>query len=170
MSETHSSDSKRHREVVLAGLRYAYALTHHLQDAEDVAQEAALRVFRKKGQLCDKPYLLTAIRNLYCNLCRRRGIVAFEPLNDETAVGCQSQSAIENRLDIELMLGYLNDTQREVLYLHYVESLTAAEIASITKRPRATVLSQLSRARQKLQMLFAQGTSEEDTQRENRVV
>ena len=68
------------------------------------------------------------------------------------------------------MLGYLNDTQREVLYLHYVESLSAAEIAWITKRPRATVLSQLSRARQKLQMFFAQGNNEEDTQRENRVV
>ena len=91
-------------------------------------------------------------------------------LKDETAVDCQLQSAIENRLDVELMLGYLNDTQREVLYLHHVESLSAAEIASITERPRATVLSQLSRARRKLQMLFAQGNSEEDTQRENRVV
>ncbi len=72
-------------------------------------------------------------RNLgkhYYNLCRRRGIVALERLVD-----CQSQSAIDARLDVELMLGYLNDRQREVLYLHYVESLSAAEIAWITKRP-----------------------------------
>ncbi len=162
MSKIHSSDSERDRDVALAGLRYAYALTHHLQDAEDLAQEAALRVFRRKGALGDKPYLLTSIRNLYCNLCTRRGVVAFECLIDEAIVTCNTRASTEQQLDIEFMLGRLNDTHREVLYLHHIESFSAAEIAAMTGRPRATVLSQLSRSRERLKRLFEQ--------RENRVI
>lgn len=35
-------------DLVDVGYRYAYSLTHHRQDAEDLAQQACLQAVRKK--------------------------------------------------------------------------------------------------------------------------
>ena len=153
------------RGLALDGYRYAFALTHDSHDAEDLVQEACLRVYRRKGRLRDKAYLFTTIRNLFRDICRRRGIATFDTLQDDSVEDSRHGAAnvAERRLDLEAILGALGSAEREILFLNCVEGFTAAEISKMTQRPRGTILSQLARAKKKLRVAFDAKTSEEST-------
>lgn len=141
------------RALVQAGYRYALSLTHDVNDAEDLVQQACLRVFRSRGRLVGKRYLFVAIRNLFIDRCRKRGTSpAFDPSREEEILDDAPShvAVVEDRADLEHMLRCLRVEEREVLLLNHVEGYTAAEIGEITGQPRGTVLSQLARARKKL--------------------
>ncbi len=146
-----------------AGFRYAYSLTHHRQDAEDLVQQACLRVVRSKGSVVEKGYLFVTIRNLFVDGCRRQSLVSFTPLTDETRGGRDSEvRQVDNKLDLESMLSTLSSDERELLYLNCIEGFTAQEISKITGQPRGTILSQLARTKQKLSDRFRVASREEE--------
>jgi len=140
------------RELLLSGYRYALSLTHHAQDAEDLVQQACLKVFRVKGRLKDKAYLMTTVRNLFFDACRRRKTLQFGEFHGEALSDSSPNQTrvVDGRLDTATLLATLSAEEREVLYLNGVESFTAEEIGSITGKPRGSILSQLSRAKQKI--------------------
>ena len=115
-------------------------------------QHACLKVFRAKGCLLSKPYLLTTIRNLFYDQCRRDGILKSSHLPDEALIDPQPSPArlVDGKMDMASLMATLSRDEREVLYLNCVENYTANEIAAITGKPRGTILGQLSRAKQKL--------------------
>ncbi len=53
------------RELLQGGYRYALSLTHHHYEAEDLVQEAWLRVWRKYGECSTRALLLSAVRNRF---------------------------------------------------------------------------------------------------------
>ena len=140
------------RELVMSGYRFALSLTHHEHDAEDLVQQACLKIFRVQRRIKDKAYLIKTIRNLFYDAYRRSKAVKFDQLNDEGPTDSAPDQArvVDGRLDIAKLLGSLSSEEREVLYLNYVESFTAEEIGSITGKARGTVLSQLARAKEKV--------------------
>ncbi len=136
-------------DLLQAGYRYALSLTHRIDDAEDCVQEAWLKLCRRYGRVESIAVLFTAVRNLHIDHCRRAKIVAFESLDAED-VGPEP-AAPERETpgvhgDLETLLGGLRMVEREVLFLHYVQGHTAAEIGVLTGRPRGSVLSLLHRA------------------------
>ena len=141
-------------DLVDAGFRYAFSLTHHRQDAEDLVQQACLRVVRSKGSVVEKGYLFVTIRNLFRDGCRRQSLVSFAPLTDETHNGDSEVRQIDSRLDLESILGTLTSDDRELLYLNCIEGFTAQEISEITGQPRGTILSQLARTKHRLSNRF----------------
>ena len=147
-----SSESTSEKTMVLAGYRYALSLTHHSQDAEDLVQQACLRVFRAKRRLDNKAYLLRSIRNLFYDSCRKRNVVSVGelgkiPLEDPSPGHWRT---VDGKLDVATILSSLHHEEREVLYLNCVENFTAEEIGRITGKPRGTILSQLSRSKEKI--------------------
>src|SRR5271156_4822901 len=70
-------------ELLQAGYRYALALTHHPEDAEDLAQEAWLNLSRRYGRVESRAILFTTVRNLFIDQCRRRKVVQFESMDQE---------------------------------------------------------------------------------------
>ena len=136
--------------LLQSGYRYALSLTHRESDAEDLVQEAWLKVYPKKGRRINRPLLFTAIRNLYIDHYRRGQLVVFEAF-DET-----QQSPVEltenniTSADLEAALDRLKPEEREAIFLNAVEGYTAQEIADLTDRPRNTVLSLMHRGKQKL--------------------
>ena len=150
-------------ELIDAGFRYAFSLAHHRQDAEDLVQQACLRVFRRKGNTGDKSYLFVTIRNLFLDKCRRRSLVSFTQLSDETTPKASPLEIrhTDNKLDLEMILGSLPSEEREILYLNCIEGFTADEIGVIMGTPRGTILSQLARTKRKLTIRFRSDVSEE---------
>lgn len=140
------------RPLLDAGYRYALSLSHHVQDAEDLVQEAWLRLCRSRGGVDHRNLLFTTIRNLFIDHCRRRGIVDFEQLGDADHLLADPVAPADGgaRHDLAHWLGLLRPAEREVIFLHHAEGLTAREIARLTKRRRNTVLSLLHRAHQRL--------------------
>ena len=156
--------------MIRAGYRYAYSLAHHPQDAEDLIQQACLKVYQSKGDLRDLPYLFVTIRNIFRDQRRRRALAKFEALPDDSIADRRTDgvSASDDKLDIESMLGRLESEEREMLYLSCAQGFTAAEIGQIMSKPRGTVTSQLSRIKKKLSARFGQPSGEENLSSENR--
>jgi len=139
-------------ERLQSGYRYALALTHHPEDAQDLVQEAWLNLCRRYGRVESNALLFTAVRNLFVDQCRRKKIVQFESLDQPEPPELPAINDEEPGLkgDLATLLAVLRPVERETLFLHYYLGHTADEIAQLTGQPRGTVLSLLRRAIAKL--------------------
>ncbi len=142
------------RELLHAAFRYAFSLTHHQYNAEDLVQSAWLKLLSMKAKVPEKNLLLVTVRHLFFDDRRRAKIVTFCPLDDEEPALCQTANLGVSG-DIDALLSELRPEEREALFLHEVEGYTASEISRMTEQPRGTVLSLMHRARQRLLRLAA---------------
>ncbi|VAX08123.1 hypothetical protein MNBD_GAMMA26-1750 [hydrothermal vent metagenome] len=147
-------------KLLQSGYRYALSLTRNKTKAEDLLQEAWLATLQAKGPI-NKPYIFSAIRSRFINLCKREQLVSIVSLDEITElidpVTEQEQVALQNDQDysgLEAALATLRPVERETLFLMVVEGYTAQEIADLTDQPRNTVLSLNHRARQKVRRHF----------------
>jgi RNA polymerase sigma-70 factor (ECF subfamily) len=150
-ASTESSTSTD-AERLQKGYRYALALTHQPADAEDLVHEAWLNLCRRYGRVDSNAVLITAVRNLFIDQCRRKKIVQFESLDlpdlPEMPALAESEPGVQG--DLAALLAILRPVEREAVFLHYYEGRTAEEIGQLTHQPRGTVLSLLHRAIAKL--------------------
>lgn len=154
---THHADSDEgDRELIQAGYRFAFSLSAHHHDAEDLVQQAWLRCLKRYGRVRKRAVLFATIRNLHYDHWRRGRVVAFSSVPDlgETTPSAQPAPDASVSMDLEELLQGLRPEEREALYLHSVEGWTAKEISSILEKPRNTILSLIHRARRKLEELM----------------
>ncbi len=140
-------------ELLDRGFRYALALTHHREDAEDVVQEAWLSLHRRYGEIRSPRLLFTTIKHLVIDQQRRSRVVRFEPAEHHDSPAAPIPMAQGTQEDMWALLGQLRESEREALFLHHIEGHTAAEIGRLTSRSRNTVLSLLNRGMSKLRQL-----------------
>ena len=140
------------RDLLQSGYRYGLSLTHREADAEDLVQEAWMRLLRRHGSSPTISLLFTAIRNLYIDWHRRSKLVAFEPF-DEEEHGAPTLALTDVEVDSDEMdraLALIRPEEREAIYLNAVEGFSAREISASMDIPRNTVLSLLHRGKKKL--------------------
>ncbi|MEK7951320.1 RNA polymerase sigma factor [Luteolibacter soli] len=142
-------------ELLQAGYRYALALSHHHEEAEDLVQETWLNLCRRYGRVENRAILFSSIRNLHIDQCRRRKLVHFESMDHPDVPELADIPTDEPCMKGELaaMLGRLKPTEREVIFLHYYEGQTAEEISQLHGQSRGTVLSLIHRSIAKLRKL-----------------
>ena len=161
-----SSELGRFEAAVLPHLDAAYTLARYLlrndHDAEDAVQDAYLRAVRHFGGHRGgntRAWLLTIVRHTCYSWLRRhkadaRAIEFDETLHSEI-VGGDDPEAEMVRGDLGEALNQAIDGLpvefREVVILRDVQGLPYAEIAEVVGIPVGTVMSRLSRARQRLQ-------------------
>ena len=140
------------QEFIHAGYRYALSLTRHHENAEDLVQQAWLKLSRKYGEVSHRALLFTTIRNQFYDECRRNKVVQLEAIehHPEPINHGNAHEDSRARNDLDFLLTKLNHREREILQLNAVEGYTASEIADQTETPRGTVLSMLSRSKNKL--------------------
>ncbi len=142
--------------------RYARSLLNDRAAADDLVQDCLERVItrwhqrRRDGDA--RAWVFTILHNLAINRLRqsaRRG--PHQPL-DAVGEDVLSQSAAqEHGLRHQDLMGALDELpheQRSVLLLVAVEDMTYAEVATVLDVPIGTVMSRLSRARDKLLRLL----------------
>mgnify|MGYP001554877148 CR=1 FL=1 len=146
----------QHRLVAVMHL-----LLGSLHEAEDLAQEAFLRVYRTRKkyrpQAKFSTWLFTIARNLVIDLSRKRTMASLEEMSGngeddrpfEIAVSGPSPleqfQSRENCAEIGEVLLKLDPSYREVLGLRFYEELSLEEIAGVTRAPLSTVKSRLYR-------------------------
>ena len=136
---------------------YARALTEDSGIAEDVVQEAFVRLLRvEPGGAGESlaPLLVTVARNLATD-ARRRAVVR-ERLHAERSSGARPPDAAS---DVGDLLEALPADQREVVFLKIYSGLTFAEIGEVTGSKLQTVASRYRYALEKLASHLAGGTS-----------
>ena len=143
--------------------RYAYALLRDHDAADDLVQdtlERALsrwRLRRPDGDL--RAWLFTIQRNLFVNAWRQRQRQGPHASLDDVALpgtAARQESGLEVQ-DVLAALDQLPEEQKSLLLLIGVEDFSYDDAARILGVPMGTVMSRLSRGRQKLRSILETG-------------
>ena len=164
----------RFEQVVLphldAGMNLARWLLRNREDAEDVVQEAMLRAYRFFEQFRGgdaRAWLLQIVRNsCYTWIQKRRPAELVAEFDEQLhpSPGPDPEKIAVQASDKELLtcaLETLPPRAREVLVLRELEGCSYKEIAEITGVPMGTVMSTLSRARERLQRAVSGAAAKE---------
>jgi RNA polymerase sigma factor (sigma-70 family) len=152
-------------EPLIPGLRrYARAWTRDATLADDLVQDCLERAvagwWRRRGQNV-RPWLYAILHNLLVDQSRRQkrrgGMVAIESV-DEAVFGMSPEQEVAlHQRDLLRALDALPDEQRAVLLLVSVEDLPYAEAAAVLGVPIGTVMSRVSRGRERLSAMLVVG-------------
>jgi RNA polymerase sigma-70 factor (ECF subfamily) len=118
--------------LVEPALRLAYSMLGDRMEAEDAAQEAITRAWRKLGQLRSgmpvRPWFLAIVVNQCRNIRRTRWFrfVRTKPLVEPDR---HQEPALEN-IDLARAISRLPDRDRQALFLHFYLDLPVEEVAA----------------------------------------
>ncbi len=136
----------------------AYRYASNPSEAEDIAQDALLRAWRRRSTLRESDrrnqWLATIVRN---EAFRQHARVRPDPTSKiETQEGVEDAQVVATveRADLHAALERLSDRDRQLLELRYGEDLTQSAIARRLGIPEGTVKVRLHRARDKLRRAF----------------
>jgi len=145
--------------------RYARALLGTTQDADDLVHDALVDALARPRDGLEaahiRPWLFAILRNRFVSNHRRakyRATASSEDNTIERATVRPGQEAGLQMRDLTLGLAGLPVEQREVLLLVTVEGFSYADVAAMLDIPLGTVMSRLSRARDRLND-FMDGTT-----------
>jgi RNA polymerase sigma-70 factor (ECF subfamily) len=155
------SDARLFDDQIPRLRRYARALTGDRARADDLVQDTLARAWEKlslwRRGTDLRAWLFTILHNLYVNDVRRRmSRPETLELDDDSFDVAQPDTAGHGLLmrDLEAALARLPDEQREVLLLVGLEEMSYEETARTLGIPVGTVMSRLSRARERLRALM----------------
>ncbi len=132
--------------------RYARALVGDRHAADDLVQDTLERAVRKfhlwrPGDL--RAWLFSVMHNVFVNQLKSRRIPPSAEL-DENFAGATTPGWVTDVRDLERGLALLSAEQREVLLMVSLEDMTYEQVSRALGVPMGTVMSRLSRAREKL--------------------
>lgn len=148
----------RHRAAVY---RMARAVTGSHADADDAAQETFIRAYRSLGSYDAsrpfRPWLRKIAHNTSLNVLRaaagraRRFSTGEAPQHPDPSPNPEAaMEGRESRRGIETALKNLSSELRTTLHLRAAEGMSYRDIARVTGVRIGTVMSRLSRAREKV--------------------
>jgi RNA polymerase sigma-70 factor (sigma-E family) len=149
------ADFVRHRAATLYRFGYVLAGNHH--DADDLVQEALIRLRGHWSRVARKDdpvgYVRTTMTRLHISAWRRKRRELLTSAVPEKGVPDPGMNRAESKADhgqVWAALMALPSRQRAVMVLRYYEHLNDEEIAATLGVSRGTVRSQASRALDKL--------------------
>jgi RNA polymerase sigma-70 factor, ECF subfamily len=140
--------------------RYARSLTLNLDAADELVQDCLERALSKIHLLRDetrlRAWLFTVMLNIFRNQARR-GRRAPRMVGMEEERLPMTSPGIDQAVELKVvltLLGKLSDDQREALTLVALEEVSYQEAAEILEVPIGTIMSRLSRARERLRIMM----------------
>jgi RNA polymerase sigma-70 factor (ECF subfamily) len=136
--------------------RYARALVGDREGADDLVQDTLERAVRKfhlwrPGDL--RAWLFSIMHNVFVNQLKARKVAYEVEIDDSIAAPISSVTGTD-LMDLDRALGKISPDQREVVLLIALEDMTYAEVGRALGIPIGTVMSRLSRGREKLRGLM----------------
>jgi RNA polymerase sigma-70 factor (ECF subfamily) len=141
-----------------------HRMLRHREDAEDVAQESFLRVFRNLHRWDHerplKPWLLTIVANRCRTALERRSKLpgqndlAIDLTAERREHSKHSQDELDLGEELELALSELRHEYRTCFVLFHQDELSYQEISDVLDCPQGTVKTWLHRARAQLVRLL----------------
>ena len=132
--------------------RYARALVGDRDGADDLVQDTLERAVRKfhlwrPGDL--RAWLFSIMHNVFVNQLKARKISSDVEIDDSFAAPMPGATSTDI-LDLQRALGCLAPEQREVVLLVALEDMSYADVSRALGIPMGTVMSRLSRGRERL--------------------
>ncbi len=139
--------------------RYARALVGDAHAADDLVQDCLERAWSRQhlydSSQAIRPWLFSILHNIYANAARQyHRTPPLVPLNQvDDTIDAQQETDLSLR-DLQRSLALLANEHREVLLLVGLEQLSYKETADVLNIPLGTVMSRLTRARDKLREIM----------------
>lgn len=133
--------------------RYCYFKVHHQQLAEDITQEAYMRLLSKNYDISKSgrlPYLYTIAHNLCVDEFRKKPCTLIDDAGDIPVPDPSDQ--IAERTTVNRILETLPEDEQELLLLRYVNEIPVSAICKIVGLSRFAVYRKLSRAEKQLKV------------------
>ena len=139
--------------------RYARALVGERYAADDLVQDTLERAWSKYYQWRQgsdlRAWLFAIMHNVFVNQVRSRRARTETAMEEVPVIAVRAtQSDAIELADLDRALRLLPEDQREVLLLVTVEEMTYEEASRALSVPIGTVMSRLSRARERLRGLL----------------
>lgn len=145
--------------------RYARALVNNRDFSDDLVQDTLERALSRTEKFKEgsdlRAWLFTIMHNVFINQVRKASTKAVHvSVDDESivetefAVQATHTQSLEVR-DLDYALQRLPAEQREVVLLVGLEEMSYTEVALALEIPVGTVMSRLSRGRERLRALMA---------------
>ena len=135
--------------------RYAFFKMGNIADAEDVIQDAFLKVASTNSSILNpKAYLFRTVANLCADALRRNSYL--QPIEERMpAPSSQDEAeAQEEQRRIARLLDKLQPRQAEVIRLHIHAGLKFTEIAETLEEPVTTIKSRFTSGIEKLKQMY----------------
>jgi RNA polymerase sigma-70 factor (ECF subfamily) len=139
---------------------YASMMLRGSAEAQDVAQEALVRLWQKRSTVENEAarfWLRRTVHNLCIDRLRRQKTRSESDVDPDWTAGPEEKTGPERLAEsaelgrkIQEALGRLSARDRAVLVLREVQGLPYAEIAQILELPLGTLKARLHRAREQL--------------------
>ena len=162
MQNNHSSETAS-GQVLLTWVprlrRYARALAGNRDDADDLVQDTLERACAKPGLWLGvidmRAWLFSIMHNVHVDGIRRPRLstVMLDDETPETPVAPTQDDRLAV-LDLQAALEQLPVEQREIMLLVALEDMSYAEVAATLGIPVGSVMSRLSRGRERLRSLI----------------
>ena len=160
---------KQIRPYLTVLYQYAYRLSNHPDDAEDLVQELLVSLYNKDIDLASleraKTWLLKSLYHQFIDFTRRQkrnpSIPNYEDetesINQKEDLALSPVQAVEQHQlgeKLEKALNELAPEQKMLVLLHDVEGHTLVEISEIMETPLGTLKSRLHRTRKALRTVL----------------
>ena len=142
--------------------RYARAMIGDRASADDLVQDTLERAWSRLHQWRTgsdmRAWLFGIMHNLRVDQLRRHKVAtqSLDESDHDTPVRANQTDGIELR-ELEYALRQLPEEQREILLLIALEEMSYADIAAMLNIPVGTVMSRLSRGRERLRLIMSGG-------------
>ena len=136
--------------------RFAYACTGNRFDADDITQDTFIRLYQYKKLFSSDEHKKAFLLRVTANLCKdMRKSAWFRKridINDNipASESPENDISMEDENTLQEYILELKPKYRAVIFLHYYEDYSTAEIAKTLSIPESTVTTRLSRARSQL--------------------
>jgi RNA polymerase sigma-70 factor (ECF subfamily) len=145
--------------------RYARALINNRELADDLVQDTVERALSRLSLYTAgtdmRAWLFTIMHNVFANQARKSSSRAQHLSVDDDSAPLQDLAVSGNQLpslevrDLDYALQRLPLDQRQVVLLVGLEEMSYAEVALALEVPLGTVMSRLSRGRERLRALMS---------------
>lgn len=151
--------------------RIAYHLTGDDSDAQDLVQEAYIKMWNKRNELSvvdnEEAYCITLLRNLCFDFLRNKKYYTIDVNNEVQIVdNCHIVEHYEEKEKlncIEKIINQLPLQQQQVIRLRHFDEYSSEEIEQIMNLSSVNVRVLLSRARKRIKELFNNQYGDEKT-------
>jgi RNA polymerase sigma-70 factor (ECF subfamily) len=144
--------------------RYARALTRNAEQADDLVQDCLERALSRRHLWNEdgntRAWLFTIMHNIHANETRKHTTrPASIPIDDHDGHHARPATQISRIAGLEMVaaLDTLPADQRQVILLVALEGMSYGEVAETVGVAQGTVMSRLSRGRERLRRLMEEG-------------
>jgi len=137
-------------------IRIAVQQTKSMSEAEDIVQDVYMTLMKHKKPFENVNHLKAWLIKVTFNKCKdyfkSSRVKKTVPITDEMSFIAKEEQMILSEIF------ELHQEERVIVYLHYYEGYTTAEIANLLEMKVNTVGSKLRRARMKLKLMLEEGS------------